>query len=196
MKILAIDPGLISGVVFIEGERNLDLPVIKNKPTIVFLKQASRFEILNLFDNFESYFPRKSPIVLIETLEFIADYVGQSTFQTAFLIGQLIEKSIQNKINLNLVFRSNIKYFHIETRKGKDQQLIKRIVDKYISEEFQCQFNKNNYGKGTKKTPGYFYGMSGHCWQAFALASYYYETGGKIQTENNYFETLKGKNGK
>ena len=35
----------------------------------------------------------------------------------------------------------------------------------------------SNYGKGTKKAPGWFYGFSGDMWQAYALGVTYIDLG-------------------
>lgn len=47
-----------------------------------------------------------------------------------------------------------------------DSQIIKHLVDKFAPGE-------QNNGKGTKNSPGWFYGFKGDIWQAYALGIAY-----------------------
>jgi len=52
-----------------------------------------------------------------------------------------------------------------------------KINDKVIKQALIDRFayGQKNYGKGTKKAPGFFYGFRADIWQAFALAVAYFE---------------------
>lgn len=52
-----------------------------------------------------------------------------------------------------------------------------KINDKVIRQALVDRFarGQKNYGKGTKKNPGFFYRFSADVWQAFALAVVYYD---------------------
>jgi hypothetical protein len=58
---------------------------------------------------------------------------------------------------------------HCGNMRAKDKNIIQALKDKYGE-------------KGTKADPGFFYGISSHVWQAFAVAAYVAE-GGKSDKE-------------
>ena len=91
--------------------------------------------------------------------EMIASYgmaVGASTFETCVWIGRFIEIS---RVEVELIFRKDIKLFLCGTMRAKDANVRQALLD-LIGPQ------------GTKKTPGPTYGIKSHTWAALAVAVY------------------------
>lgn len=96
-------------------------------------------------------------------IEMVASYgmpVGAEIFDTCVHIGRFIETSPQPA---RLVFRRDVKLHHCGTARASDANIIQALVDRFAK-------GQPNRGKGTKKTPGWFYEFGGDVWQAYALA--------------------------
>ena len=92
-------------------------------------------------------------------IEMIASYgmaVGASTFETCVWIGRFIEIS---RVEVELIFRKDIKLFLCGTMRAKDANIRQALIDKIGPQ-------------GTKKTPGPTYGIKSHTWAALAVAVY------------------------
>ena len=90
-------------------------------------------------------------------VEMIASYgmaVGSSTFETCVWIGRFIEVS---RVDVELIFRKDIKLFLCGTMRAKDANIRQALLDKIGPQ-------------GTKKTPGPTYGIKSHTWAALAVA--------------------------
>jgi len=148
---IAIDPENIeSAYVIMEGSKIIDKGKLINADMIRIIR-ASR---MTVGSDCELY------------IEMVASYgmpVGKEVFDTCVFIGRLMEawKGSQTKEAIQ-VFRKEIKMHHCRSMRAKDGNIIQALKDKYGD-------------KGTKKNPGYFFGMSADVWQAFALASYVME---------------------
>ncbi len=96
-------------------------------------------------------------------IEMVACYgmpVGKETFETCLWIGRFIEAwERPQRGSAHLLYRQAIKLHHCGTARAKDGNVRQAIIDKYGA-------------VGTKKAPGRLYGISGHLWQAFAIAAY------------------------
>ena len=91
--------------------------------------------------------------------EMIASYgmaVGSSTFETCVWIGRFIEVA---QVDVELIFRKDIKLFLCGTMRAKDANIRQALIDKIGPQ-------------GTKKTPGPTYGIKSHTWAALAVAVY------------------------
>jgi hypothetical protein len=89
----------------------------------------------------------------------IASYgmaVGASTFETCVWIGRFIEVA---RVDVELIFRKDIKLFLCGTMRAKDANIRQALIDKIGPQ-------------GTKKTPGPTYGIKSHSWAALAVAVY------------------------
>ena len=101
--------------------------------------------------------------------EMIASYgmaVGASTFETCVWIGRFIEVS---RVEVELIFRKDIKLFLCGTMRAKDANIRQALIDKIGPQ-------------GTKAQPGPTYGIKSHSWAALAVAVYAAET--KTKTTN------------
>jgi len=89
--------------------------------------------------------------------EMIASYgmaVGASTFETCVWIGRFIEVA---RVDVELIFRKDIKLFLCGTMRAKDANIRQALIDKVGPQ-------------GTKAQPGPTYGIKSHSWAALAVA--------------------------
>lgn len=89
--------------------------------------------------------------------EMIASYgmaVGASTFETCVWIGRFIEIA---RVDVELIFRKDIKLFLCGTMRAKDANVRQALLD-LIGPQ------------GTKKNQGPTYGIKSHSWSALAVA--------------------------
>ena len=83
--------------------------------------------------------------------------VNKEVFETCLWIGRFIEASPNNH---SLVYRRDVKLHFCGQARAKDGNIIQALKDRFGN-------------KGTKKSPGFFYGFSADMWQAFAVGAYY-----------------------
>ena len=62
-----------------------------------------------------------------------------------------------------------MKIHHCGSVKAKDANITQALVDRFAS-------GVPNHGKGSKASPGWFYGFKADIWQAYALAVYTADT--------------------
>lgn len=124
-----------------------------------------------IFDN-NCHFPN---IVGFETagiekvvIEMVACYgmpVGAEVFETAYWVGKFSEQYESAGIDVERIYRKDIKLHICGQPRARDANIITAIVDR-----FDPLRAYGKYGKGTKKNIGMFYGFSKDVWQAFAVA--------------------------
>lgn len=107
--------------------------------------------------------------VAIEWIQAMGMAVGQEVFQTCLWAGIFTREAQRNGSLVRLIPRGLIKLHHCQSARAKDANIIQSLKDKYGD-------------KGTKAEPGFFYGVSSHAWQAFAVAAYCME-GAKSEKE-------------
>lgn len=117
----------------------------------------------SLEDQEDCEFPR---MIAIEWIQSMGMAVGAEVFETCMWVGRFAERA--NCI-VRLVPRGKIKLHHCNSARAKDSNIIQSLKDKYGD-------------KGTKKEPGFFYGVNSHAWQAAAVALYVAE-GGNHESE-------------
>ena len=160
MAMLAIDPGnKESGYVIVDVfeekiQRILDLGKVKNKE-ILDIIQWSTLGITDI------------------GIEMVASYgmaVGATVFDTCVWIGRFWQqaKVFKPDADLHRIYRKDEKICICGSMKAKDSNIRQALVDIYAPGE-------DNYGKGTKNRPGFFYGFKSDIWQAFAVAHTYVE---------------------
>lgn len=155
--ICAIDPGNIESayVLMDEGLRPLS-----------FGKQANELMYAAMIDSLQ----RLTPYDTIEfAVEMIASYgmpVGREVFDTCVWIGQLKER-LRN-YEVSYVYRKDEKMALCHSAQANDATIRQALVDRFA-------YGEPNYGKGTKKKPGWFYGFRADIWQAYAVGVTYHD---------------------
>lgn len=99
--------------------------------------------------------------IAIEWIQSMGMKVGQEVFETCLWVGRFIQiapKSAQ----IIRVPRTQVKLHHCNSARAKDPNVCAAVREKYGE-------------KGTKASPGYFYQVSSHAWQAFAVGAYVME---------------------
>lgn len=165
MIILGIDPGnKQSGFVTVsydqKGSKIVECGVIQNE---ILLDKLGR---------------TTAHTIAIEWIQAMGMAVGKEVFETCMWVGRFAERAkgtqtlfpsgefpppSPEKIrlvapNVILIPRVQLKVHHCGTSRATDGNIAQSLRDKYGE-------------KGTKKEPGYFYGMASHAWQAFAAAA-------------------------
>lgn len=157
--ILAIDPGNVeSGVVIVEEDTL--------KP--VFSGKVDNVKLRWYIDSGYGYFPAINKIAI----EMIASYgmsVGQTVFDTCVWIGRFKEICIKKYQEVpQFIYRKDEKMNICQSMKANDTTIKTALVDRFAPGE-------KNYGKGTKKEPGWFYGFKKDIWAAYAVAVTYHD---------------------
>lgn len=88
--------------------------------------------------------------------------VGTTVFDTCIWIGRFTE--IAGAVTY--IKRKTIAAEICGTVKAKDSNVRQALIDRFAP-------GISNYGKGTKKDPGWFYGFSADVWQAYAVGVTY-----------------------
>jgi hypothetical protein len=101
----------------------------------------------------------KPNVIAIEWIQAMGMSVGKEVFETCMWVGRFAQAA---RCHVRLIPRGRIKLHHCGSARAKDGNIAQALRDKYGE-------------KGTKKEPGYFYGVSSHAWQAFAVAAYVME---------------------
>lgn len=113
-------------------------------------------------------------------VEMIASYgmpVGKEVFDTCLWIGRFLERiHAWNRYNVigqppvmpELIYRKDEKLTICSSPRANDATIRQALVDRFAPGE-------SNYGKGTKKAPGWFYGFRADIWQAYAVAVTYHD---------------------
>lgn len=154
-RIFAIDPGNTeSGFVVVEHDgqkilRVLDKGKVEND---LLLEKVAR-----------------TPKEWAVAIEMVASYgmaVGAEVFDTCVWIGRFIQAAQGRRIER--ILRREEKYYLCGNLSAKDSNIAKALVDRFA-------YGQTNYGKGTKKNPGFFYGFSKDMWAAMAVATTYFD---------------------
>ena len=153
-KILAIDPGNTHSGVAIIQMPGFGLEWFAKLQNEDVYKEAHRYD----FDE-----------IAIEMVACYGMPVGKTTFDTCLWIGRFIEQFKGHKISF--VFRKDEKIYLCEDSRAKDSNIRQALINRYAKHDF-----KN--GKGTKKTPDTFYGVSNDVWSAIAVGVTHYEMSG------------------
>ena len=152
MRIFAIDSGNVES-----GYAVVDLPTFK----VIECGKVNNNELLKAV-------PLLSSAADIFALEMIASYgkpVGRDVFDTCVWIGRFIQVGEKDP---TYIYRKEEKICLCNDIRAKDTNIRHALIDRYAKHDFKT-------GKGTKKNPDTFYGVSKDAWQAIAVAVTAYE---------------------
>ena len=155
--ILAIDPGnMESGYVLVEHDG-------KEIRKVLDVGKVPNEEMYSVF--FSAY-----DHLAIEMVAGMGMPVGQEVFDTCFWIGRFWEFATLYGVSHppQKIFRREEKLYLCGRASAKDANIRQALVDRYAP-------GQPNFGKGTKKNPGFFYGFSADMWAAMAVAVTYFD---------------------
>ena len=104
--------------------------------------------------------PWKVDAVVIEQIKSYGMAVGETIFETVFWSGRFAQAA---RVPFFRVPRMEVKVNLCGSSRAKDGNVIQALIDRFAPDT-------PNKGKGTKKSPGFFYGFSKDVWQSFALS--------------------------
>lgn len=149
--LLAIDPGSTeSGFALIDAETYRPIQAGK----------AENEEILKKIDNLN---------ISACAIEMVACYgmpVGAEVFDTCVWIGRFVERLSEYLMEYEYIYRKDEKINLCGSMKANDATIRQALADRFAK-------GQKNFGKGTKKVPGWFYGFSKDAWQAYAVGVTY-----------------------
>lgn len=157
-RLLAIDPGNVHSayVIIDEDYKPIQFGKVLNAELQAIIKDVVE--------------EHKHIDVFIERIASYGMAVGEDVFQTCFWIGRFQQQLVDlTSVEPILVKRIPVKTHLCHTAKAKDSNVTQALVDRFTP-------GAANYGKGTKKDPGFFYGFAKDVWAAFAVAVYAQDT--------------------
>ena len=153
MKILAVDPGNIESAFVLMDQVTCHASEFGKIPNEEMRDQLLRYRI-----NTKQL-----------AIEMIASYgmpVGKEVFDTCVWIGRFLEAWESLGGAAALVYRKDEKMMICGSPRANDATIRQALVDRFAP-------GAANYGKGTKKEPGWFYGFKADIWQAYAVGVTY-----------------------
>ena len=167
MRILSIDPGNIQSAYAIMMERSQ-----QDYGLIEFGKLPNK-ECMEVMLDWLNGVSAPDKIVI----ERVASYglaVGREVFETCEWIGRFSQEA-EKYVPVEYIYRKDEKITLCGNMKAKDTNIRQALIDRFATKDL-----KN--GKGTKKDPDYFYGVSKDCWAAIAIAVTYLDMEKERQT--------------
>jgi len=83
--------------------------------------------------------------------------VGKEVFETCLWVGRYVQRCVDLKIPYELVYRKDEKMVLCQSMRARDSNIRQALIDRFGA-------------PGTKKAPGFTYGVSNDIWQALAVA--------------------------
>lgn len=102
-------------------------------------------------------------------IEMVASYgmpVGADVFETCVWIGRFEEAAKRCCVPCTRIKRIQVKSAICHNSRANDATIKQALIDRFAP-------GVSNYGKGSKKDPGWFYGFRADIWQAYALGVAY-----------------------
>ena len=148
-RILAIDAGTTeSGYAIMQFSKN-DIQLIAfGKTSNAHLLQIVKSDS---YDN-----------MVYEQFQSFGMAVGESTIEAIIWNGRFLQAAIDNKKPVYRVYRKEEKLWLCNSLKARDTNIRQALIDRY------AKIDKKN-GKGTKKEPDVFYGVTKDVWSAIAV---------------------------
>lgn len=160
--VIAIDPGnTMSGVCIVRTDdfKPLWFDKLENKAVMTGIIE---------------HMPEDSQGNVESCIEMVACYgmpVGREVFDTCVWIGRFFEKLRQAfGCTCKRIYREEEKTRLCHSSKANDATIKQALVDRFA-------YGQSNYGKGTKKEPGWFYGFKADVWSAYAVGVTYIDKG-------------------
>lgn len=151
--IFAIDPGNVESAFVIVRD---DLSKVINKGKV---ENEDLLDIIWQVDEISH--------VAIEGIQSYGMPVGKEVFETCYFIGRLQETFLREHGKFPLmIYRKEEKICLCHSLKANDTNIRRALIDIYAP-------YTPNKGKGTKKSPGYFYGFKSDIYSALAVAHTY-----------------------
>ena len=149
-SVLAIDPGpVVSAWIVLED----GLPVAHGiEQTDVVIELVRPTDILD-------------HDVVIERMQSFGMPVGESVFETCYVIGRLLQAATPRRVRL--VTRLDVKMHHCHSPRAKDSNVRQSLLDR---------FGGKDIAVGTRADPGPLYGIKKDVWSALAIGVYHLET--------------------
>lgn len=155
--ILAIDPGNTESGYVLVGHDGKEIRKVLN------VGKIPNEEIYGILFNPYDH-------LAIEMVAGMGMPVGQEVFDTCFWIGRFWEFASLYGVSHQpqKIYRREEKLYLCGHSQAKDANIRQALVDRYAP-------GQPNFGKGTKKNPGFFYGFSADMWAAMAVAVTYFD---------------------
>ena len=159
MRVFAIDPGNIESaycVIAAATRRPMQFGKVGNDAR---LGMRRRFAV-----------PTDAPeLVVIERVASYGMAVGREVFETCEWTGRFAEAALEREVPVAYVYRRDEKLHICGDSRAKDANIRRALIDRFARHDL-----KN--GKGTKKKPDWFYGITADVWAAYAVGLTYIET--------------------
>lgn len=151
VKILALDPGdTYTGYCFIDQE---------TLRPIRFGKEANHIVLLMV--QLEAY-----DFLVIERVASYGMAVGKHVFETCEWVGRFSQASTSP---VGYIYRQDEKLHICHDSRAKDANIRRALIDRFAKKDLKT-------GKGTKKSPDWFYQFYSDVWAAYAAGITYIET--------------------
>ncbi len=146
--ILAIDPGNIKSAFVLMGAdyKPAEFGILENEQLLLQMEEL--FEAENI------------ETVVIEKIASYGMAVGATVFDTCIWIGRFAEKAVSSGCEVEYILRAEEKMNLCHSMKAKDANIRQALIDRFGE-------------VGTKRSPGWFYGVSKDIWAAIAVAVTY-----------------------
>jgi len=159
--IFAVDPGNIqSAFVLLHPDLSVeDKGIVPNSELLKIIPRHSRPSF-------------KDSEFVIEMMASYGMAIGREVFETVFWIGRFYEGA-KGYASRNLLYRMDVKMNLCKSMRAKDSNIRRALIDRFGE-------------VGTKKSPGWFYGIKADLWQSYALGVTYSDL--KVKRENRESE--------
>lgn len=152
--VMAIDPGNIESAYCAINKETLEplwIGKVENRELASILKKGIAY------DEF-----------VIERVQSYGMAVGRSVFQTCEWTGRFVQIASDTGVPVSYVHRKDEKLHICGDSRAKDTNIRMALIDR---------FAKTANGKGSKKSPDFFYGFKADIWAAYACGITYIEKG-------------------
>lgn len=163
MRIFAIDPGNVYSAYTVADKLEDEYRFLE------FGKHENKKCMDVLLDWMNKAYP--PDVVVIERIQSYGMAVGASVFETCEWIGRFSQEA-ERYCKVDYIYRKDEKVYICGDMRAKDANIRAALIERF------AKFDKKN-GRGTKKNPDIFYGVSADMWAAAAVATTYMD----MQTE-------------